>query len=359
MTERAAIILAGGKAKRFQSIGDLWQDKALVELYGKPLLIHVIENVRDVVEEIVVCVNEETRRKKYGEVLRKHEISDVKLLVDDKAGCVGGPLIAIDVGLRNVEANCCLTLPGDMPLMKAEVIEYMFQKARDAYVVVPMWPDGRLETLSMVLKRKSSLDIADTLCQLRRPRSDDVIRGALNVCFLSIIDEISSLDPELKSFVNINSIHDLARLQPRIVQGSVRESLHVKTGILDTSKLRRLREASVALFQSKNFLKASRIFSYCATNLEADDSFFWAAVSRENEGKSILSQREEQNKPENTKNILFEGRQALLRAAYDYEMEAEMHKQLRCFFLAERARSDQAWCEAHANEYHRALDGNF
>ena len=46
MTKRAALILAGGKARRFQSKGETWQDKALAELSGKPLLIHAIENVR-------------------------------------------------------------------------------------------------------------------------------------------------------------------------------------------------------------------------------------------------------------------------------------------------------------------------
>ena len=45
MAKRAALILAGGKARRFQSIDKIWQDKALAELSGKPLLIHAIENV--------------------------------------------------------------------------------------------------------------------------------------------------------------------------------------------------------------------------------------------------------------------------------------------------------------------------
>jgi molybdopterin-guanine dinucleotide biosynthesis protein A len=350
MTERAAIILAGGKAKRFQSTADLWQDKALVELYGKPLLIHVIENVRDVVEEIVVCVNEENRRVRYAEVLKNHDISDVKLVVDEKDSCVGGPLIAIDMGLRNVNANYCLTLPGDMPLMKAKVLEYMFQKAPDANVVVPMWPNGQLETLSTILERKSASEIADTLCQLRRPRSDDIIRGALDVWFLSIINEISNLDPELKSFVNINSLQDLVILQPRIMEGPVKENLHIKTGTLRISELVRLREAAT-LFSTKNFLKASRIFSSCATNMESEDSFFWAAVSRENEGKSILSRFKGINNPESAIKILSEGKRALLKAAYNYGLEAEMHEKFQCFFLADRARSDQAWCELRANKY--------
>ena len=70
MAKRAALILAGGKARRFQTIDAIWRDKALAELNGKPLLIHAIENVRDIVDEIVVCVNDEERKAKYTKILR-------------------------------------------------------------------------------------------------------------------------------------------------------------------------------------------------------------------------------------------------------------------------------------------------
>ena len=54
MTKRAALILAGGKARRFQLKDEKWEDKALAMLSGKPLLIHAIENVVGVVDEIAI-----------------------------------------------------------------------------------------------------------------------------------------------------------------------------------------------------------------------------------------------------------------------------------------------------------------
>ena len=78
MGKRAALILAGGRARRFQSIDKTWQDKALAELSGKPLLIHAIENVRDVVDEIVVSVNDEQRKTKYAQTLKEHAINKHK-----------------------------------------------------------------------------------------------------------------------------------------------------------------------------------------------------------------------------------------------------------------------------------------
>ncbi len=346
MGKRAAIILSGGRAERFQSEQETWQDKALVELFGKPLLVHAVENVRDFVEEIVIIVNDENRKTRYSEVLTSHHVRSARLLVDEKINHLGGPLVAIFTGLKSVEADYCLTLPCDMPLLQPKVTEYMFNAAKDYRVVVPMWPNGRLETLIMVLERESVLRIADTLYYLKRPRSDDIIRGALNVLFVSTAGEIRALDPELKSFVNINHREDLAQLQPRRVQGPVTENMRFNLGSLPTLELQQLRDAA-ALAKEGKFPEVSRIFSSCATKLERENSFFWAAISRENEGNNLLKWARQQNKPELSAEQTSRGKKALLKAAGNYGLEAEMHERNGYVFLAERARSDKSWCISH------------
>jgi len=348
-SRRAAIILAGGKGERFQSQPERWQDKALVPLFGKPLLVHAVENVREVVDEIVVCVNDEKRKARYSKILKEHGIANVKLIIDEKIDHLGGPLVAIFTGLKSVDADYCLTLPSDMPLVQPRVTEYMFDKAKDSRVVVPMWPNGRLETLVMVLEKASALEIADTLCQLGRPRSDDLIRGALNVIFVSIVGEISAMDPELKSFVNINFPEDLSRLLPRQVQGTITQNQQINKGALPINELHCLRAASV-LFRENKFSEAAEAFSSCATRLEIKNSFFWAAISRENEGKSLLSLSKRENASDLAAKQVTEGRGTLLKAAVTYGLEAEMHEECGCVFLADRARSDKLWCESRANE---------
>jgi molybdopterin-guanine dinucleotide biosynthesis protein A len=348
MTKRAAIILSGGKSGRFQNSQEMWQDKALVELFGKPLLIHVVENVREVVEEVVICVNNEQRKAKYSEMLNKHRIRNVRLLVDRQTDCLSGPIIGILTGLTGTKSDFCLTLPSDMPLMQPNVIEHMFNSAKDALVVVPMWPNGRLETLNMVLKRTDALEITKTLCQLRRPRSDDIIRGALKVLLISIISELEAFDPELKSFININSQADLVRLEPRQAQGSVTESLQLNLGDPPIPELRRIQNAT-ALFNEEEFLQASKAFSSCATQLETEDSFFWAAISRENEGKSLLSLAKQQSNQEFATKQEFRGKEAFSKAAIYYNLEAKMYEKARGIFLAERAASNKEWCESLVN----------
>ena len=142
MTERAAIILSGGKSERFQGKQQKWQDKALTDFLGKPLLIHMIEKVQGFVEEIVVIVNDEKRKKRYSRVLREYQARNVKLFIDEQIDNLGGPLVAILTGLKSVDAEHCLTLPCDMPMVKPEVIEYLFDMGKESCVVVPMWPNA-------------------------------------------------------------------------------------------------------------------------------------------------------------------------------------------------------------------------
>jgi molybdopterin-guanine dinucleotide biosynthesis protein A len=345
MTRRAAIVLAGGKGERFRK-EQTWHDKALAELFGKPLIVHAVENVCSVVDEIVVCVNTEERKTHYAEVLEKHGLANVRLLVDKKNDCVGGPLVAILTGVESAKADFCLTLPVDMPLVEPKVVDYMFTIDQKARVVVPMWPNGRLETLIMVLERASSLEIAGTLCMLGRPRSDDIVRGTSRAVFVSIIGALRKIDPELKTFVNINAQEDLLKLQPRLVEGDLTENLHVDRGALPTGELLRLREAS-AMCQEGKFAEASAIFVSCAEALENEKTFFWAAVSRENQGKSLRSLSKQKSNPE----LAAIAKTAFLKASANYELEAEEHEKSRCVFLAERARNDKVWCESRANEH--------
>jgi molybdopterin-guanine dinucleotide biosynthesis protein A len=344
MAKRAALILAGGKARRFQTKQDDWQDKALTELSGKPLLIHAVENVQNIVDEVAVCVNDEERKAKYAHVLKTHGLN-VKIVVDEKISHISGPNVAIMSGLKAVHADYCLTLPCDMPFLQPNVAEYLFNQAEGFEVVVPMWPNGRLETLIMVLERPSTLEITETLCQLKRPRSDDIPRGASKTLLVSPVNHIKTLDPKLKSFININSREDLTRLQTRRSYGPVTENVQLNLGVLAISDLWLLREGAKTLREGK-VLEAQKTFAFCAGNLEVCDSFFWAALAEESQGEALLSLSHKQSESESAAELDFEGKEAYLRAANSYRIEAKKYENNRALLLAERALADKAWCES-------------
>jgi molybdopterin-guanine dinucleotide biosynthesis protein A len=344
MAKRAAIILSGGSSKRFQSAKEAWQDKALVELLGKPLLVRTVENVSEVVDDVVICVNNEKRKTEYSKILKNHNIDHVRLVIDDKSNQLAGPIVGILTGLLAVNAEYCFTIPSDMPLLQPKIVDYMFNSINNSRIVVPIWSNGRLETLTMVLKKHEALEIVKTLCQLKRPRSDDIIRGALNVLFISINGEISAFDPELTSFTNINSKTDLARLHPRQTQGPIAESSQLTLGNLPLAKLSSIQKAST-LSNKGNFLEASQLFSPSAAQLETEASWFWAAISRENEGKSLLSLSKQQSNQDSATKYAHKAKQAFLQAASNYELEAKIYEEYHTTFLAERARSNKKWCE--------------
>jgi molybdopterin-guanine dinucleotide biosynthesis protein A len=346
MAKRAALILAGGKARRFQRNQTEWRDKALAELFGKPLLLHVVENARSVVNEVVVCVSDEARKTTYTQLMEKHSLK-ARFVVDEKISRISGPNVAIMTGLKAAQADFCVTLPCDMPLIKPRVIRYLFDAAEDVQVAVPMWPHGRLETLVMVLERESAVEITETLCRLRHPRSDDIIRGAQDVLFVSPVGEMRRFDPEFESFVNINRPEDLLNLQTKPAHGGITENFKAKLGALLAPELRRMREAAELSHEHKTE-EATFLFSSCAATMEKKKSFFLAGLSREKEGEALLAWSQLQGDAAVGAELDFKGKDAFLAAATDFGLEAEMHVKARCRFLAERAWADKAWCESWA-----------
>ena len=191
------------------------------------------------------------RKAKYAQILKEYGLTEIQIVIDEKNSRISGPTVAIMSGLRAVQADYCLTLPCDMPFLQPAVADYLFREAEGFEVAIPMWPNGRLETLIMVLERHSGLEIADTLCRLNRPRSDDIPRGASKILFASPVNHIKTLDPELKSFININFKEDLNQLQTRRTQGAFTEDLQVNLGVLSISDLQLLRDGAEMLQRGK------------------------------------------------------------------------------------------------------------
>ncbi len=346
MKKRAALILAGGRARRFQKDHCEWQDKALANLSGKPLIVHDYESVNEVVDEIVICVNDENRKIQYSKILSEYNIKNVKIVADEKINHISGPNVAILSGLKAVEAEYCFTLPCDMPLFKPAVIDYLFDAAKGCDVLVPMWPDGRLETLTTVLRTTHSLDITNTLCHLRRPRSDDIMRGALHVQFISPLYRIKAIDPTLESFVNINRFEDLKKLQTRKIYGRpVGENVRLTLSPFHKFEVKQLLDAG-SFWEKNNNLRASEIFSACASRLEKEKSFFWAGLSREYEGETLLALSKHQTDSNLAKEQDSKAKDAYAKAANNFVLESEIYEKAHCSFLTNLAMVDSLWCES-------------
>ncbi len=350
--ERAAIILAGGQAKRFQVKGERWIDKALVELFDKPMLIHVIERVMPVVDETIICVNSQTRKLKYSKLLQHYSIRRVKLCIDEQFTFVKkGPAVAIATGLKATEADHCIILPCDTPFIQPSVVEYLLNAVKGADIAVPIHPNGKLETLMMACKRSTVVHIAETLCELGRDRPDDIIRGASEIFFVSTASELKNHDPEFKSFINLNSREDLKRLSTRVVKdGPIRESIHLKLGHPTEPELGKLKTGSKYYFRG-NFLKALTIFSSLSIRFESNGLNFWGGISRDKEGETLFDLSERQGHVKSREDYYVKGKVAFIKAAKNYASEAEIYDKNRIELLAKRAKADELWCRRRANNF--------
>ena len=346
MTKRAALILAGGKARRFQTKDKDWEDKALAEISGKPLLIYAMENAHQVADEVVVCVDTDERRDRYVKVIEKYAFANAQIVVDEQIWPVNGPNLAILSGLNAVQADYCLTLPCDMPFLEPPVADYLFEKAAGFDVSIPMWPNRRLETLLMVLQRQNTLEVVKTLCQLTRPRSDDITRGSSKILLSSPVNHIKTLDPELKSFININTKNDLSKPQTRPTRGKIRGNLKLCLGSQVTSSLRSLRQGGKTLENSgKEALSEAEDFRFLYSKLRIGGIFFWAAVSAEKQGDALLESLSQGVNPESATN---KAKESFLRAAKNYQFEAHFFEMNGCQWLAQRAYADKVWCDSRA-----------
>ena len=94
------------------------------------------------------------------------------------------------------------------------------------------------------------------------------------------------------------------------------------------------------------FSEAKNILAACASNFEFSNAYFWAALSWENQGEALLKMSQRELEPKVAVEKDFEGKEAFLKAANNYRVEAEIYEEHRCWLLAERARADKAWCES-------------
>ncbi|MCL2134299.1 MAG: molybdenum cofactor guanylyltransferase [Candidatus Bathyarchaeota archaeon] len=342
MTKRTAFVLSGGKACRFQTQQQKWQDKALALLNGKPLLVHVIENVSDVVDEVIVCVDNEERKMRYVETIDKYQLC-AKFVIDEKSN-VKGPNIAILTGLKAVQTDHCITIPCDMPFVNPKVTDYLFNTIENFDVVIPIWPNGTLETLIMVLQHHIGLEILQTLCQLNRSHPCDIPRATTKTLLATPLKTIKALDSNLKSFININTQKDLENLQTRSIKGSIQEDICLTHGDFFVSDLQLMRDA-IKLCQEKQFTNAQKKFEICKNKFNTTGNYFWAALANESIG-TILSEQLQYKKTEKNlqttiSKLELEYKNALFNAASCYHLEVELYEKNHCTRLFERATTDR------------------
>jgi len=197
---KAVIILAGGFSKRFG------QDKCLIDLVGKPLILHVINRVSNVVDEKVVVVGSNVSRETLFNLLK----SKTRIVSDKYEG--QSPLIGALTGFESVDAEYSLLLPCDAPFVSAEIAELLLDLCLNKAAVIPRLPNGYIEPLQAAYNTKSAIEAARKALNEEKRDLLSMINHLSGIRYVSTL-VLQQLDPKLLTFFNVNTPEDLKKAQ--------------------------------------------------------------------------------------------------------------------------------------------------
>ena len=197
---RSAIVLAGGRGRRMGIV-----EKALLEFEGKTILERLLENLFRVVDEVILSVRDISQKEKLLPVLEKFPSREIRFCFDSKEDA--GPLEGIRAGLLESRSEYSFVCAGDMPFVNIRVVDLLFEKAEGHDVALPRWEERMFEPLHAVYSRKLIPEIEKAFERGKHSVLTPVFEMP-DVIFVEI-SEIRELDPELRTFANINTVEDL------------------------------------------------------------------------------------------------------------------------------------------------------
>jgi molybdenum cofactor guanylyltransferase len=209
---RSAIVLAGGKGIRMGMV-----EKALLECEGKSILERLLESLFQVVDEVILSIRDKVQKEKFRPVLEKFPSRDVRFCFDTLEEA--GPLEGIRAGLLESRSEYSFTCAGDMPFVDSRVVDLLFEKASGHDAALPRWEDEKYEPLHAVYSKKMIPELEKALEKGRRSVLTPVLKMQ-DVMFVEV-SEIRKIDPELRTFENINTAEDLESLIESLIRSTM------------------------------------------------------------------------------------------------------------------------------------------
>ncbi|MBS1263528.1 MAG: Molybdenum cofactor guanylyltransferase [Methanonatronarchaeales archaeon] len=189
---RSGVVLAGGASTRFSD-----GDKSLAALAGRPLVQHVVDSLGAAVDELVVVGRSEDQAERLN-------FLDADIAVDEVKGF--GPVAGIQAGFSWASGDVCFLAACDTPLIRSRLVELLFEMAEGFRGAVPS--NSHLEPLTAVYRRRPTVEAAEAAIE----RGDSKIielYGDIGPIRLVPKEDLRGADPDLSSFLNVNTVEDL------------------------------------------------------------------------------------------------------------------------------------------------------
>src|SRR5699024_1094392 len=176
------VILAGGKSSRMGT------NKALLEIKEKTAIEHIVEELFYVSNQLIVVTNQPD----------EYTFLDLPLVSDrykDK-----GPLAGIETAMHHVKAETFIISACDMPFIKWEIYQYLYDQLHEYDAVVPIY-DNQLHPLSGIY-RKKALPTIQKQIKNNNLKVKSFFKG-LNVHYVDLFNGFTEGQVE-KHFFNMN-----------------------------------------------------------------------------------------------------------------------------------------------------------
>jgi len=191
----SAIILAGGRGKRMG-----YREKSMIAINGKPLISCIIKSLENVVDEIIISVRDKAQGRLLETILPGYTYAYDEF--ENK-----GPLSGILAGLTLCRNEFCFIAACDMPFINEDVVKMLFRLSEAHEAAIPRWEDGFLEPLHAVYRCGPM--IRETRKAIENGES--IILAPIfkmNVNYIDI-ENIRKIDPDLRTWININTPEDM------------------------------------------------------------------------------------------------------------------------------------------------------
>ena len=196
---RSAVVLVGGEARRANG-----KEKYFFIYDGQTFIERLVDTLREVTDEIILVARDPEQCKRFS------NLEGVRCITDIRQGI--GPIGGLHAGALAAKGDLLFVSACDMPCIDARVIRYLFSVIDDHDAVIPSWNSEMIEPLHAVYRKEVLLDyLEDHESFSLRP----MIRS-INTRYVPVT-ELRPLDPELKSFTNINKLEDLERINGKVI----------------------------------------------------------------------------------------------------------------------------------------------
>ncbi len=183
----------------------------MLQLDGKPLLRRVVDAVEVLVDEVIVVTSCKERAETYKEIVS----AAVRFAIDQDDE--KGPLVGALAGFEAAQGEYSLLLPFDSPFVSREVVSLLFDCAVGKAAVVPRWTNMEIEPLHAVYNTNEALEAAKATLAEGKLDMRAMVEKLHGVRYISTL-VIEQLDPDLRTFFNVNTPLDLKRAMAMVKQ---------------------------------------------------------------------------------------------------------------------------------------------